>query len=404
MKEVKPQKILTREEIKERMKALTHIEADLFSAMYSSVSTGGCVYFTSDPGDGKTSLIRDMAKILGFALIDVRVSQKDETQIGLFPKAVEYVYKDLEGNERIEHYVKDLPPEWALIANQQPTIICFEELNRASRPIRNASLQILMEREIGHNFKFNDNVFLIATGNEGDEDTEEFSKALKGRLIHFKYIFNFEYWVERWANKNLVPHILQWLFANQTALRDSPKDDEIAYCSPRSVHRLSGAIEFVFDKPNEITEDLLKWVARNAPRYIGKQSGSYLQYLQDRFDLKILDILNNFESFKDRLETVERTRITHLTDELLSSDKTITSLTPIQIKNLNKFLRLKRKGTDDFLFYGDILVGFLKEYFQKSKEIFENDKDYISHPNTLTFVNEFRKELEFLAENIKRKD
>ncbi len=101
-------------------------------------------------------------------------------------------------------------PHWAYSANQSPTIIHFEELNRASLFVRNAALQILLEREIGQ-FKFNDNVLMLASGNLGDEDgtdIEELDSALNNRLIHISHSLNLNDWIQNFGAENSPHHRL----------------------------------------------------------------------------------------------------------------------------------------------------------------------------------------------------
>ncbi len=105
-------------------------------------------------------------------------------------------------------------PKWAYKANEAPTIIHFEELNRSTLAVRNAALQMLLEREIGAFFKFNSNVMMCASGNLGEEDgtdVEEFDQALNNRLIHIEHTMPYPEWVEQYANDNVCPVIVQFL-------------------------------------------------------------------------------------------------------------------------------------------------------------------------------------------------
>jgi MoxR-like ATPase len=117
----------------------------------------------------------------------------DETDVGLYPSLSEI---DMDG-EMVKCLISLCL--WAVEANKRPTIIHFEELNRASQQVRNAALQILLEREIGTAFKFNDNVLMMSSGNLGDEDgtdVEEFDSALNNRLIHINHTLDVQEWLE----------------------------------------------------------------------------------------------------------------------------------------------------------------------------------------------------------------
>jgi len=102
--------------------------------------------------------------------------------------------------------LKHVVPEWAIKANMKPTLIHFEELNRSTLQVRNAALQLLLEREIGAFFKFNDSVYMMSSGNLGEEDgtdVEEFDQALNNRLIHYTHDMPFPEWKKEFADENV---------------------------------------------------------------------------------------------------------------------------------------------------------------------------------------------------------
>ena len=139
-------------EMADKLPRLTAKERKYFSIMWAKY---GVLNITSKPGVAKSALGRSIAEKMGFRYIDIRLSMVDETDVGLYPSVSEV---EVDGKK-----VKCLDfvvPRWAIEANKQPTIIHFEELNRASQQVRNAALQMLLEREIGMDFKFNDNVLI----------------------------------------------------------------------------------------------------------------------------------------------------------------------------------------------------------------------------------------------------
>jgi MoxR-like ATPase len=165
-------------EMKEKMNLLTEKERKYFSIMWAKY---GVLNITSKPGVAKSAIGRSIAEKMGFRYMDIRLSMVDETDVGLYPNV-----SDIDGIKCLDFVV----PRWAIESNKQPTIIHFEELNRASQQVRNAALQILLERQIGTEFRFNDNVLMMSSGNLGDEDgtdVEEFDSALNNRLIHINH-------------------------------------------------------------------------------------------------------------------------------------------------------------------------------------------------------------------------
>ena len=175
------------QEIRERMKLLTPREKKYFMMMYPK---SGVLYITSKPGIAKSAISRNIAEVMGYDYLDVRLSMNDESDFK-FP-----FLRDLDWNGDIFKVSGTAVPEWAFKSNLKPTIIHFEELNRAPLLVRNAALQILLERQIG-DFKFNDNVLMIASGNLGDEDgtdVDDFDNALNNRLIHVTHTLGADEW------------------------------------------------------------------------------------------------------------------------------------------------------------------------------------------------------------------
>ena len=202
--------------------------------------------------------------------MDIRLTTKDETDVGVFPSISEIkitknnnVIYDSNSDEdfKIVKVLDYVVPKWALIANSAPTIVVFEELNRATLPVRNAALQILLERRIDVEFKFNENVHFAATGNLGDEDgtdVEEFDSALNNRLIHEIYDLSFDEWDEDFAKDNIHPTIMSFLRANPDYMyrkvSDSDNTEADKYATPRSWDMFS---RYLIVNSNTSKEDIV---------------------------------------------------------------------------------------------------------------------------------------------------
>lgn len=298
----------------------------------------GVLFITSKPGFAKSATARSIANKLGFQYMDIRLSMVDETDVGLFPDVQEF-----EGRKILDHIV----PKWAEKANQRPTIIHFEELNRASLSVRNAALQILLEREIGTEFAFNQNVYMLASGNLGEEDgtdVEEFDSALNNRLIHVKHDLEVEEWIKEFANDNIHPAIVSYIKNNPEEMYkkggDQNQQEVRAYASPRSWAFLS---DYIYSSvPNQkdlqdtaIVRDLLSDVAMY---YIGNSSLKFLRYLDETMRLSIKDVLNNFDKFKEQIENSNRDKKSELLNNL--KEMNLQGLKSHQVENLISFLHL----------------------------------------------------------------
>ena len=330
------------------------------------LAKSGVLYISSPPGYAKSAILRNIAKKINAQYFDIRLSMVDETDVGLFP-SLETIDIDGEKQKMLLH----VAPKWAYESNKKLTIIHFEELNRSTLQVRNAALQILLEREIGTFFKFNDNVLMCASGNLGEEDgtdVEEFDEALNNRLIHIQHQLDINEWCENYANEFVCPQIINFLssYTEYYWRRSDKNNKNKAYATPRSWTFLSDYIwvnygnneyEKRYTKNNEIILD-----ENNKPKmfrkypdvdiwlndikeigygYIGPAYIKFIKYCEDMLKISLDDVLNNFDNIKKDIEIFNRDK----KSELLMSmrNRHIFDLNKIQKENLIKFLMLISK-------------------------------------------------------------
>ena len=358
-------------EMQEKLSSLTPKERKYFSVMWAKY---GVLNITSKPGVAKSAIGRSIAEKMGFRYMDIRLSMVDETDVGLYPSVTEV---DVDGKS-----VKCLDfvvPRWAIEANKQPTIIHFEELNRASQQVRNAALQILLERQIGTEFNFNDNVLMMSSGNLGDEDgtdVEEFDSALNNRLVHINHVLAVDEWIENFAQDNVHRLIVSYIKAHPEQMYKT-SDNVKAYASPRSWTMLSEFIVTNFGEdasPREFLP-LLKEVATG---YIGNSAMKFVQYCEDMLNISIEDVINNYDKIKKDLAKYNRDKNSELIQSLKEIE--ITKLNEKQLKNVVKFL--ENVGDDEktaYLLYildnvADVTNPKLKNFLLEFEELLRTIK------------------------------
>ena len=265
------------EDLASKMNNLTERERLYFQIMWPK---SGVLYITSKPGIAKSAISRSIAEKMGFRYMDIRLSMVDETDVGLYPSV-----SDTAGVKCLDFVV----PRWAIEANKQPTIIHFEELNRASLPVRNAALQILLERQIGTEFRFNDTVLMMSSGNLGDEDgtdVEEFDNALNNRLIHFSHTLGADEWIDNFAKERVHSTVVSYIRAYPEKLYQNPTENTKAYATPRSWTFLSDFICKNFGK--DASPKVFLPVLRNiAHSFIGNGAQRFLQYCEEMINITI---------------------------------------------------------------------------------------------------------------------
>ena len=128
----------------------------------------------SMPGEGKTTMVEDLAKEMNLAVETVIVAQFDYAELGGFPKLSE----DGEEYNRARPFF--LPREGC-----EPTVLFLDELPQAVTANQNVMAQLVNERRIGEH-KLPANVTIVGAGNPmtSRAGTSQMPSHLKDRLTH----------------------------------------------------------------------------------------------------------------------------------------------------------------------------------------------------------------------------
>lgn len=328
----------------EKFNTLTERQKKYFRIMHSQ---SGVLFITAEPGVAKSAIMRTIADKLGFQYFDVRLSMVDEIDVGLFPFRREMEIDVNDGSEettkKIINVMSYAIPEWAYKSNQKPSIVHFEELNRAPLAVRNAALQLLLERAIGTEFKFNNNVYMVSSGNLGEKDgtdVEEFDRALNNRLVHFSHTITLPEWIDDFANEKIHPVIVNFLQTHEEhflhSFDERRSKESIAYATPRSWTFLSDYIVSNYGMESSIRE----WaddIRELGASYIGVGANQrFIRYLDETLRIGVNDLLNRYDDIKDMLSGLNRDKKSELLNSLKGME--INSLTPEQKENVKKFI------------------------------------------------------------------
>lgn len=349
----------------------------------------GVLYISAAPGYAKSAMMRSIAKKMGYQYFDIRLSMVDETDVGLFP-----TIGDVEINGEVQKSLSHVVPKWAYMANQKPTLIHFEELNRSTLAVRNAALQMLLEREIGAFFKFNDNVLMCSSGNLGEEDgtdVEEFDQALNNRLIHIEHQLPYPEWVENYAYENVSPVIVQFLKTHTEHYYKKPDERNQrnkAYATPRSWTFLSdyifenfGKWETRKDKHNEVVMDeetgepklfkkfpdvrtFINDIKVIGHGYVGASNARFIRYCEDTLKITLDDVLSRFDEIENDIKNFNRDKKSELLANM--KERKVSMLKEKQIENLIKFLQTISE---------DEIVGYLLHVLDVEYTLSDNTKD-----------------------------
>ena len=187
------------------------------------------IFIWGPPGIGKSDLIKQIGEDSGSAVIDVRLSLWDPTDIKGVP------YFDDKTNTMKWAPPEELPSLW--FSTQHDRIILFlDEMNSAAPSVQAAAYQLVLNRKVG-TYSLPDNVVIVAAGNrESDKGvTYRMPAPLSNRFIHLEMTHSFDDWLE-WAAENKIhKDVVGFLAWSKGDLYDfDPKSSSRAFATPRS--------------------------------------------------------------------------------------------------------------------------------------------------------------------------
>lgn len=363
-------------------------------------SKQGVLYLYGKPGEAKTSILKSIAIKNNWQYFDFRLSQRDSSEIIGVP------FKDKLGDDYVMDYAI---PKIYHLANQKPTLIVFEELNRGVLETRNAALQIFLERVIG-TFEFNENVYFASTGNLGDEDdcdVEEFDRALWGRLAPLHNVLTYDEWNDNFAKENINPLINNFVKNNLDhwyVAKADAKDNSKTYTCVRSLTYMSNFVGKDEKNLNKILSDIQAY----GPRYLHPSTvARMIRYFQDLVKLNAEDILNRFDEIKPILDTLNKSYLNEYVEKIKLIK--VEDLKKAQMENLLKFL--------DYI-PDDERAGYLSKLIEDTvsdediesmennnkKEGKEGKKEKNIHKNALKIVETYRNFCQHIFEKMDEED
>lgn len=173
------------------MSELNHVTAPvLIQALRACVIARRPAFTWGSPGIGKSDAHRQLARLMGAYLIDLRASQFDAVDT----RGIPYLHQG-----RTRWAIPEIFPDAELAASHKMIIVFLDELNAAPLSVQAALYQLVLDRRLG-DYELPDNVFILAAGNlESDRAvTNRMSSALADRFFHFVLQVDNDAW-ERWA-------------------------------------------------------------------------------------------------------------------------------------------------------------------------------------------------------------
>ena len=258
-------------------------------------------------GIGKSHIVHQIGDRLDMEVIDRRLSQMTEGDIIGLPELVDGV-------------TRFAPIDWFVRACNEPVILFFDELNRATIEVQQCAFQIVLDRELnGH--KLHPGTRVYAAINEGSEyQVTEMDPALLRRF----FVTTLEPTVQDWLTwarktKRIDPLMISFIEKYPARLRHAGQiEPGKIYPNPASWDRLNTSLTYANMSPTSCcgeNYDILFYSLCTG--FLGTETTiAFVDYVKNyEFKFSAEDILNNYKSKSkliDQLSTDKKNNMLNL--------------------------------------------------------------------------------------------
>ena len=223
----------------------------MYKAIQACAITGLVPYIVSEPGLGKSALVKKFAKDNKLKLIDLRLSSLEPVDLAGAIKVTgdlaQYVPFDV-----FPIKGKYLEPEYEGI------LLFLDELPSAHRQVLAASYRLILDRSVGQ-YELDERCVIICAGNSIHDKAivNNIGTALQSRMI----MLNLQVTAEEWVRNVAIPQNYdERIIAFVTAYPDqintfSPKLVEESFSSPRTLEFANKLLSLA-DRNDEVTVTL----------------------------------------------------------------------------------------------------------------------------------------------------
>ena len=279
------------------------------------------------PGIGKSQIIQQIGNKYGFKVVDIRLSQMSEVEIGglIFPN---------EDKTKTRWLTPEILPDEE--RDGKNTILLLDEITSCTKRVQVAAYQLILDRRIGQ-YHLPEGTFVIALGNREEDDGVYVQMA--GPLADRFEIHNIEVDFDSWKNgyalkSNIHPYIIKYLTYKPSSLHTQVSgSEEMIFATPRSWERVSDILR--------IDSDVTKDVIRN--KIIGNigdtEGKNFITFCQSKnATISVEDLLNGCPAPSNTEQAV--TLLNSLTEKIkyIKKIKELVDLKEEQRKTLDNVI------------------------------------------------------------------
>lgn len=280
-------------------------------------------------GIGKSHIVHQVGDRLDMEVIDRRLSQMTEGDIIGLPELVDGV-------------TRFAPIDWFVRACNEPVILFFDELNRATIEVQQCAFQIVLDRELnGH--KLHPDTRVYAAVNEGSEyQVTEMDPALLRRFFVTTLEPTVQDWL-KWARKDNRIDALMISFIEKypAHLRHTGQiQPGIVYPNPASWDRLNTSLEYADMQPlQSCGENYNPLFYSMCTGFLGVETTiafvDYVKNHESKFSAE--DILNDYTKVKGLVSALSTDKKNDLLN-IIVTYTTSNEVTVTQVQNACKFV------------------------------------------------------------------
>lgn len=185
------------------------------------------------PGIGKSQIIQQIGRKYGYKVIDIRLPQMSEVEIGglIYPN---------EDKTKTRWLTPEILPDES--RDGKNTILLLDEITSCTKRVQVAAYQLILDRRIGQ-YELPEGTFVIALGNREEDDGVYVQMAgpLADRFEIHNIDIDFDSWKNEYALKNDIhPYVIKYLSYKPSSLHTQvPGSEEMLFATPRSWERVS---------------------------------------------------------------------------------------------------------------------------------------------------------------------
>lgn len=253
------------------------------------------VLLRGDRGIGKSSIVRDVNKIL---------SEREGKERPFVDRRLSTMQGgDLMGLPSIEgRTTRWNPPDWFKLCCERACDLHLDEFNRAELELLQASFQIVLDRQL-NGFELHPGTRVYASINVGAVyNVQPIDPALLSRFWVADVVLTKEEWVA-WARENGVhPEVIDWIDCNEGFLLPvNNKDPKEKGPDPRSIERMSRAIDRLLSAEALAGEIDRQQIMTIASGFVGTEAtASFLTHLSAECRWTGLDVLQRWSDIRSR--------------------------------------------------------------------------------------------------------